>query len=178
MNDLILEEAAPKHALRAMNYRQEYLERGETHINGSGGLLRFDRYDDWLASVEVKKHLVPSALETPSNTYFSIRPEDGGIIGTIQLRHHLTEELKRDGGNIGYGIRPSERGKGYGTRQLMLVLERARALGLPRVMISCVQDNFASAKVAMRCGGVWGGNGMDEERNQMTDIYWITLQQE
>jgi len=95
--------------------------------------------------------------------------------GSIQLRHHLAAELRKDGGNIGYGICPSERGKGYGAQQLKLVLEQARALGLQEVMISCDKSNKASAKVAKNCGGILSGEGFDEESGEITEIYWISL---
>ena len=58
-----------------------------------------------------------------ASTFFSVRKSDNRIIGTIQLRHFLTDELEKHGGHIGYGIRPTERKKGYGKQQLLLALE-------------------------------------------------------
>lgn len=49
-----------------------------------------------------------------ASTFFSVRKSDNKIIGTIQLWHFLTDEFKKHGGHIGYGIRPTERKKGYG----------------------------------------------------------------
>jgi len=88
-----------------------------------------------------------------------IRKSDNKIIGSIQLRHYLTEELLKDGGNVGYGICPSERGKEYGTKQLSLLLPYATALNLSKIMISCNKDNRASAKVAIQ-----NGEGIDRRR--------------
>ena len=56
------------------------------------------------------------------------------------------------GGHIGYGVRYSEWNKGYGTRMLALALERAKALGLSRVLITCNDDNLASARVMEKNG--------------------------
>ena len=95
-------------------------------------------------------------------------------MGTIQLRHALDADLRQRGGHIGYGIRPSERGKGYGTRQLALVLEKARELGLHRVMISCDRANIASARVAVHNGARLEWEGYDEEDGWIR-IYWIEL---
>ena len=64
-----------------------------------------------------------------------------------------SDEL-RDGGHIAYGIRPSERNKGYGRQQLKLCLECAKQLGLESVIIACDKENTASAKTAMSCRGV------------------------
>jgi len=170
---MILEEAAIKHKPRAMAYRQEFINHAETTINGSGGLMFYDDYDKWLNVIKAEKHIKSSAAETPSTTYFMIDTQTDDIIGTIRLRHHLTDELRRDGGNIGYGIRPTKRGKGYGTIQLSLVLEKAKHLGMDKVMITCSKDNRASAAVAKRNGGVLAGEGFDEEEGKVTEIYWI-----
>lgn len=50
-------------------------------------------------------------------------------------------------GHIGYGVRYSEWNKGYGTLMLKLALEKAKAMGLGKVLITCDDDNAASAKV-------------------------------
>jgi len=175
MFDIELVEASKMYEGQAMAYRQEFIEYGETEINGSSGFIEYDSYDDWLAKLAAQKGMQCSSTSTPATTYFMLRKDDNKIIGSIQLRHHLTEELLKDGGNIGYGIRPSERGKGYGTMQLSLALAKAKALGLDKVMISCSKDNRASAYVAIRNGGVLAGEGFDEDEGKITEIYWISV---
>lgn len=175
MCDLVLVEASKEYEQQAMEYRQEFIDRGETLINGSSGFIDYPDYDVWLEKIEREKYKKATSEETPSTTYFTIRKQDNKIIGSIQLRHHLTDELREDGGNIGYGIRPSERHKGYGTRQLALLLPVAREYQLSRVMISCDKDNRASANVAMKNGGVLSGEGYDEDTRSVTEIYWIDL---
>lgn len=177
MFDLLLVEVSKKYEKQAMAYRQDYISHGEKIINGSSGFIRYQDYDEWLRKIELKKRKKASQEDTPATTYFTIRKEDNKIVGSIQLRHHLTDELRKDGGNIGYGICPSERGKGYGTQQLALVLLQAQALKIQKVMISCDKSNRASAKVAMNNGGILSGEGFDEESNTITEIYWIDLMQ-
>lgn len=109
----------------------------------------------------------------PATTYFTVRKVDNKIVGSIQLRHELNDVLRNSGGNIGYGICPSERGKGYGAKQLSLVLDKARELGIPRVMISCDKTNIASAKTAVKNGGKLECESFDNER--LVQIYWIDL---
>ena len=173
--DVELLEVAKEHKKQAATYRQEYIDYGEREINGSGGLIHYENYDEWLEKVLTKKHITPSALDTPATTYFMVRKQDNKIIGSVQLRHHLTDELRKDGGNVGYGICPSERGKGYGVQQLSLALAKAKELGLSRIMISCNKDNRASAHVAMRNGGILAGEGFDEDEGEVTEIYWIDV---
>ena len=173
--DVELAEVSKEHENQAMAYRQEYIAYGEKEINGSGGFMEYENYDEWLEKISVRKNMECSLTDTPATTYFMIRKRDGKIIGSIQLRHHLTEELRLDGGNIGYGICPSERGKGYGVKQLSLVLLKAKSLGLSEIMISCNKDNRASAQVAIRNGGVLAGEGFDIDEGKVTEIYWIKI---
>jgi predicted acetyltransferase len=60
---------------------------------------------------------------------------------------------RHEGGHIGYDVRPSERGKGCGTRLLRLTLQKARELGLDDVLITADEGNAASWKVIERNGG-------------------------
>jgi len=119
--DIELVEAAKEYEKQAMDYRQEFIDHKEKEINGSSGFIEYENYDDWLEMVLAQKKNECSLTSTPATTYFTMRKTDKKIIGSIQLRHHLTEELKIDGGNVGYGICPTERGKGYGAKQLSLI---------------------------------------------------------
>ncbi len=158
----------------ALSYRQEYIASGESWINGSLGLFEHEDYDEWLRLVMAAEKRETSSIGVPALTFFTVRRDDGRIVGTVQLRLELDEEFSKRGGNIGYGIRPSERGKGYGTEQLALVLDVARERGLKRVMITCGQDNAASAKTAESCGAVLEKKTHDEEDGDIC-IYWIEL---
>ena len=175
MLNVALVEASKIYEKQVMDYRQEFIECGEKEINGSSGLQEYDNYDDWLQKTVVEKDIECSLTDTSATVYFLFRKDDSKIIGSIKLRHHLTEELLKDGGNIGYGVRPSERGKGYGTMILSLVLEKAKQLGLNKVMISCNKDNRASAHVAIRNGGILAGEGFDKDEGKITEIYWIDM---
>src|SRR3989344_3179647 len=77
------------------------------------------------------------------------------FIGWLNIRHRLNEHLREVGGHIGYAIRPSERGKGYGNKILELALTKARELGIKDVRITCNADNIRSAKVIEKNGGVF-----------------------
>lgn len=174
MTDLYLLEPTRELEKKAMIYRNEHLEHGETHINGSMGFINYDNYTEWFEKVMLLQKIKASPSYVPATTYFTVRRSDNKIIGSIQLRHELNDYLRKRGGHIGYGISPAERGKGYGTKQLALVLDKAKELGIPRVMISCDQTNFASAKVAINNGGRLEWEGYDEEDGYI-QIYWIDL---
>lgn len=61
----------------------------------------------------------------PDSTYWLVT-DHNRIIGAVNIHHSLTEHLFNAGGHIGYGIRPSERRKGYATKLLALSLEKRR----------------------------------------------------
>ncbi len=80
---------------------------------------------------------------------------DGGeYIGHVGIRHELNEHLKTIGGHIGYSIRPSKRGKGYGNKILEFALPKAKELGINCVLLTCDATNVASRKVIEKNGGV------------------------
>lgn len=100
------------------------------------------------------------------------------ILGVAKVRHTLTPALEDVGGHIGYAIRPSERGKGYGTRILALTLERARDLGLSHVLLTCDTANTRSARVILRNGGVLTSEGYSPRTGARVSRYWIALREE
>lgn len=81
---------------------------------------------------------------------------DGGVfIGYVHIRHELNDFLLKYGGHIGYAIRPSRRKRGYGTLALKLGLEKAKELGLTRVLLICDSSNIGSRKIIEANGGVF-----------------------
>ena len=109
----------------------------------------------------------------PATTFWLVC--GGRVLGTADLRHRLTEALKDVGGHVGYGIRPSERGKGYATLMLELVLVKAKQLGLGRVLVTCDKDNPASARVIQKNGGKLDSETISKQSGKMKQRYWIEL---
>ena len=75
------------------------------------------------------------------------------MLGGIALRHGTDDTVLRLG-HVGYGIRPSARGRGLATWALGQVLAVAAADGLDRVLVVCEEANAASARVIEHHGGV------------------------
>jgi len=80
--------------------------------------------------------------------------DNGRPVGSIALRPNPNKYWLEHSGHIGYSIRPSERGKGYGNAILRLVLEKAKGYGLSEVLLQCNEKNIASQKVIENNGGV------------------------
>lgn len=110
-------------------------------------------FADYVADLERQEQGTGGTPDSVPQTTYWLRRADGGILGTVRLRHRLTPSLEVFGGNIGYEIRPAQRRKGYGTRILELVLEKARGHGLSRVLLTCYDDNVGSIRVIEKNGG-------------------------
>ena len=150
-NELVLVSPSKEMEQEILGYKAEHFAFGDRQVHGSGGLAYFDSFDEWLNRLQSLREISP-ANPVQTSTFFSRRVANGKLIGCIKLHHTLTEDLE-SGGHIAYGIRPSERGKGYGKQQLRLCLAYARELRLKHVIIACDRSNTASAKTAVSCGG-------------------------
>jgi len=151
----------------------EYLTAGEQN----GGWQFENGIEDFAAYVQgfkdyTKGKNLPEGWVTSTNFWLVDGDE---VVGQTSLRHELNEDLKKRGGHIGYYIRPSKRGKGYGGMILPMVLNEARKIGLKRVMITCDEDNAASARIIKKNGGKFQDKVEVEDRSKMTCRYWIEL---
>ena len=97
--------------------------------------------------------------------------EGDEVLGAISLRLRLTDFLLSAGGHIGYGVRPSARRRGVATFALGETLVEAGRRGIDPVLVTCADDNVASARTIERHGGV-----MEDVRDTelgRTRRYWI-----
>lgn len=153
---------------------REFVDRGEPLIPFP---LQFPHDDfaglvDRLAAYGRGVDLPPGFV--PHSTYWLVR--DGReVVGVSNLRHRLNEKLRREGGHIGYGIRPGARGQGFGTEILRRTLMRARELGLSRVLLVCDRDNEASVRTIRANGGVLESEGSAPDGSGTLQRYWIEL---
>ena len=113
------------------------------------------------------------AGKVPSEVYFLCRNGETRILGAVDIRLALNDYLFRIGGNIGYGVRPSERRKGYAGKMLALALDRCRELGMKRVLVSCDEDNPGSRRTIEKNGGILE-NIVDFESERVMR-FWISL---
>ena len=109
----------------------------------------------------------------PSDCYWLVDEERGYFVGEIHIRHRLNEALSLCGGHIGYVVRCSEWGKGYGTKMLAMALKKAREMGLEKVLITCNDSNPASARVMEKNGCILHDK-VQTDRG-LIRRYWKTL---
>ena len=149
MDKIILVKPDLSYADEIIKYKEESLAESPI-INGSAGLDRFSSIEIWLEELKKRscEDTVPKGL-VPSSTYLAVREKDNYIVGMIDIRHYLNEYLTQAGGHIGYGVRKTERNKGYAKQMLKLALEKCRDLKIKKVLITCDEDNIASEKVIL-----------------------------
>ncbi|TXC92015.1 GNAT family N-acetyltransferase [Metabacillus litoralis] len=151
-------------------------------------------YDEWVQS---KEEMIPWVIEkdptnfdnmiqflannekginlptgwVPDSTYWLIN-EESRILGVVNIRHELTDFLLTRGGHIGYGIRPSERKKGYATKLLHLALEKTKKLGIKKVLVVCDEWNIGSYKTIKNNGGIEESDFVEDNGN-VIKRFWI-----
>ena len=96
------------------------------------------------------------------------------LIGATSLRHYLTVDGLNSWGHIGYGVRPSERLKGYATQMLTLMLQEAKNRKIYKVLIGVHKSNIGSRRVVEKCNGILENVVTDSEcPNEQICRYWI-----
>jgi predicted acetyltransferase len=149
------------------------------HVNGSG-LWMLPEAEQWDLTERGCRRLVDVLLAAADE------PEDAGeidtvpcefywvtdgapeeVVGFLALRTRLNTWLFEEGGHIGYSVRPSRRREGHASRALGLAVQRAAALGIERALVTCDDDNLASARTIERNGGAYEDTRNGKRR------YWI-----
>ena len=101
--------------------------------------------------------------------------EGDEFIGEASIRHELNAHLLKEGGHVGYSIRPSRQRRGYGRLILALALEKCRRLDLHRVLLTCDDRNLASARIIEANGGRLENVIADPAGHKSLRRYWISL---
>ena len=174
LDEISLMEPTEAYAEQIWAYRARFLESKEDD-GGCGMLLDSETFEAWLTVTRAmtKPETCPEG-RVPSDCYMAIRISDNKLVGMIDLRHHIDHPILGTwGGHIGYSVHPEERRKGYATRMLQLDLDKARQLGLQRVMVTCDDGNIASERTIVNNGGVYDNSVPVDGR--MVKRFWIEL---
>ncbi|AZJ23603.1 GNAT family acetyltransferase [Bacillus wiedmannii] len=156
-----------------IEYREAFLHTDEKP-HGSSSLQNFDSLDKWFEKVsiqEVEENLQGNRV--PSSQFLSF--EKGELIGFVNIRHRLNQELLLESGHIGYSVHPNKRRQGYATKQLQLALDEAQKLGLQKVLITCDKVNIASAKTIQKVGGMLEDEVVSVHTGEIVQRYWIEI---
>lgn len=131
-------------------YVVEHYSYGENNISASC-MLTSMKWEDWVNKIN-NNVKVPDEVWGKSLTYLIL--DNNKLIGLLSIRYDLSEELVNLYGHIGYGIRPSERRKGYATKSLKYAIEVCKKFNMNSVILGCYKDNVASSKTIKKNGGL------------------------
>ncbi|MFD2170012.1 GNAT family N-acetyltransferase [Tumebacillus lipolyticus] len=146
------------------------IKNDENHIIGFGA---FEDYESWLAMMQNRLTGKDLPEHMVKETYYLCFDENR-LIGVLSIKHELNDYLLQFGGHIGYAVRPSQRRKGYATAIFAAALEKARELGIDKILAICDKGNIASAKTICKNGGILENEVYDPDDELMVQRYWIS----
>ena len=153
------------------DYMQEHYDNKENSISASLGLPASE-YTDWVEKIQ-RNSLVGDEQWGKSLLYLCF--DNNKLIGLLSIRYELPENLTKIYGDIGYGVRPSERNKGYATMMLQYALSVCRNKGMTKVILGCYKDNIASAKTIQKNGGILTEENDNYKEGKISQYYLINL---
>lgn len=98
--------------------------------------------------------------------------EHGRFIGEIQLRPYLSASDAQRFGHIGYAVRHSMWGKGYGTKMLTWAVDQLRTMHISPIYIACHVSNASSNRVSQKVGFVFVEARASD--NECENLYRLT----
>lgn len=179
MSEIKLMEPTIEYKEDIWKFRQEIIDSSDhDKFAGCGTLEQSMTAVEWIETTKLTSNADTCPNDkVPSNIYIAVRLTDNRIVGIIDLRHHIEHPiLSTWGGHIGYYVRPTERGKGYGKEMLRQNLINAQKLGIKKVLITCNIDNIASEKTILANGGIFERTITVD--NEEMKRYWITVDRE
>jgi len=167
MNKLLLVEPSKEYQTSFEKYVTAYKSLNDEYYYDmyKKALVNFDEYINKLNKFSKGINL-PLGLIIIS-TFWLI--DNGEIVGVTRVRHQGVETA----GNIDYDISPLYRNRGYGTKILNLILEKAKEIGLNDVVLLCTLNNIASKKIIEKNNGKFLEVVFDAEDNKELYKYRI-----
>ena len=122
-------------------------------MNSTAGMT-YQEYRQWLVkqAANACKTEIEDGWRVPSGIWWLF--VDGKPVGMAKLRYFLTDALREGGGHLGYAIAPEARGNGYAALMVNAMKPIAAAKGIDRMLVTVHNDNAASIRTALKCGGV------------------------
>lgn len=179
MEKFYLEEPSLKRKEEIIEYVNEF-KKYNSDLNGIGALDKILYKVSFEEALEIclntrNKEYAKKVGRSQSKTFLLIRKNDNKLVGSINVRWNLSPSMLEFGGHIGYGIRPTERRKGYNKINLYLGLIEAKKLGLDKVMLDCDVENIGSKKTMEALGGKLERTEIDPYDNILTSVYWFNV---
>lgn len=142
-----------------IDYVEEHYSNQENSISASV-LMTSMNFEKWVE--KVNRNSIIADDEWGRYYLYLVFDDNNKLIGLLNIRFDLSQNLREKYGDIGYGVRPSERRKGYATKMLKYALEVCKEKQLNEVILGCYENNYASNKVIIKNGGILYKNDYEE----------------
>lgn len=133
-------------------------------------------FESFLLELKTKKQSYISSEGQVSISRYALVNEKNEICANGILRFPLSSRSLKEGGNVGYDVPPSMRGKGYSLFFLLEIVKKARLEGLEKILLTCNSDNLPSVRTIEKAGGVLENVIESSESNNLgkrVSRYWI-----
>lgn len=167
---LRLIKASEEYRQQICDYLDEWYALGEKIVPYA--VRRLDHHDFEKYCRELENKAIITDYVTDSS-FFCLDEDRDIVVGAVNIRHYMNDQLLVDGGHIGDGVLPSERNKGIATTMISMALDECRKLGIFKVMMACDRDNPASSKSIMNNDGVLENEIVVD--GEIVQRYWIDL---
>ena len=144
-HSIILRQITPNDGIEGYEILQRIGQMENDFTNPIHG-KSYDEYKEWLVQQDAwsREENLPKGY-VGQTCYWLIY--DRKLVGIGKIRHGLTDQSRKEGGNIGIAIDPIQRGQGLATKFIALLLAKIREKKIGEVLITVKKYNYPS-KVA------------------------------
>ena len=164
--ELYLKELTENDGLDGLKYLQDIVNEEDIMVAPAPKDIDETTYPKWLKEkADTANGINMPEGYVPCTTYWVMLNDK--IIGLANIKHYLNDYLRKKGGHIGLSLAKEYRGKGYGYKVTLLLIDKARKeFGIDDILLTNEPDNIASRKLCEKLGA------------ELTDIsehchYWI-----
>ena len=114
-----------------------------------------DNFEGWKEKALYLYEMLESGEGLPAGiprmiTYWCV--DNDRFVGEVQIRPYIPTDEAKIVGHIGYAVRYSMWGKGFGTKLLQFAVEKLHECNVVPIYIACHIDNIGSNKVSQKLG--------------------------
>lgn len=124
-------------------------------------------YEEWLSWIKDDK--------AHGQELYFFTDDNNRIYRAVSIRPKKNAASIGLDGRCGFGIRPSERRKGYASQMLSMALPIMKSHGINPVIITCDKDNIGSAKTIINNRGILVKEVKSENDGNFVQVYEILI---
>lgn len=125
--------------------------KNEEIIPKNTDLKNYDSFEDMVEKLSLSK-MNKTNLLVPNTTLFLFHKSE--ILGAVNIRFRLNEDLEKHGGHINFGVTPKARGNGYSRFMTRYAIDYLESLGVDEVLLNADIENAPSIKTLLKNNSV------------------------